>query len=76
VLSSTPGNAEPIFRTVSKLIVLLGMGAIIRKNRNLFKASYCSFAYAFFACFRMGISGSACSSEYSVSSRYSVSTGQ
>jgi hypothetical protein len=26
VLSSTPGNAKPIFRTVSKLIVLLGMG--------------------------------------------------
>jgi hypothetical protein len=25
VLSSTPGNAKPIFRTVSKLIVLLGM---------------------------------------------------
>jgi hypothetical protein len=32
VLSSTPGNAKPIFRTVSKLIVLLGMGAIIRQN--------------------------------------------
>jgi hypothetical protein len=26
VLSCTPGNAKPIFRTVSKLIVLLGMG--------------------------------------------------
>jgi hypothetical protein len=26
VLSSTPGNAKPISRTVSKLIVLLGMG--------------------------------------------------
>jgi hypothetical protein len=26
VLSSTPGNAKPIFRTVSKLIVLFGMG--------------------------------------------------
>jgi hypothetical protein len=26
VLSSTPGNAKPIFRTVSKLVVLLGMG--------------------------------------------------
>jgi hypothetical protein len=26
VLSSTPGNAKPIFRTVSKLIVLLVMG--------------------------------------------------
>jgi hypothetical protein len=24
--SSTPGSAKPIFRTVSKLIVLLGMG--------------------------------------------------
>jgi hypothetical protein len=33
LLSSTPGNAKPIFRTVSKLIVLLGMAsAIIRKN--------------------------------------------
>jgi len=26
VLSSTPGNAKPIFRTASKLIVLFGMG--------------------------------------------------
>jgi hypothetical protein len=26
VLSVTPGNAKPIFRTVSKLIVLLRMG--------------------------------------------------
>jgi len=26
VLSSTPGKAKPIFRTVSKLMVLLGMG--------------------------------------------------
>jgi hypothetical protein len=25
VLSSTPGNAKPIFRTVSKLIAFLGM---------------------------------------------------
>jgi hypothetical protein len=25
VLSSTPGNVKPIFRTVSKLILLLGM---------------------------------------------------
>jgi hypothetical protein len=30
--SFTPGNAKAIFRTVSKLIVLLGMGAIIRAN--------------------------------------------
>jgi hypothetical protein len=40
VLSSTPGNAKPIFRTVLKLIVLLGMGAIIRKNGSLFNR-YC-----------------------------------
>jgi hypothetical protein len=32
VLSSTAGNAKPIFRTMSKLIVLLGMSAIIRAN--------------------------------------------
>ena len=56
MLSSTPGNAKPIFRTVSKLIVLLGMGAIIRKNKNLFKTRYRSFAYSAFACFRMGMS--------------------
>jgi hypothetical protein len=42
VLSSTPGNAKPIFRTVSKLTVLLGMAsAIIGKNRSLFKTGEC-----------------------------------
>jgi hypothetical protein len=34
VLSSTPGSAKPILRTVSKLIELLGMCAIIRKNMD------------------------------------------
>jgi hypothetical protein len=28
VLDSTPGRAKPIFRTVSKLIVLFGMGRV------------------------------------------------
>jgi hypothetical protein len=38
VLCSTSGNAKPIFRTVSKSILLLGMtDAIIGNNRNLFQ---------------------------------------
>jgi hypothetical protein len=58
VLSSTPGNAKPIFRTVSKLILLLGMAiAIIDKIKNLFKAGYGSVAYSVSPCFRMGMSG-------------------
>lgn len=46
VLSSTPGNSKLILRTVSKLIVLIGMceKAIIGKNRNLFKAVYRNLA--------------------------------
>jgi hypothetical protein len=47
VLSSTPGKAKPILRTVSKLIMLLGMGAIIRKNRNLFKIGMARIAVGF-----------------------------
>ncbi|MGA9508221.1 MAG: hypothetical protein WBV55_06185 [Candidatus Sulfotelmatobacter sp.] len=40
VLSSTPGKAEPILRTVSKLILRLHMtNAIIGKNRSLFQGS-------------------------------------
>jgi hypothetical protein len=40
VLSCTPGNAKPIFRTVSKLIVLLGMGeSDYRQEQDLIYAS-------------------------------------
>jgi hypothetical protein len=59
VLSSAPGNAKPILRTESKLIVLLGMAsAIIRKN-IIAGTAHSNFAYSALACFSMGMSGSA-----------------
>jgi hypothetical protein len=57
-LSSTPGNAKPIFRTVSKLIVLLGMGECDYLQEHNSPNSYCCLAYSALACLRMGMSGS------------------
>jgi hypothetical protein len=40
VLASTPGSAKPIFRTVSKLIVLFGMGECdYRQEQEPFQVS-------------------------------------
>ncbi len=52
VLSSTPGNAKPIFRTVSKLIVPLAMGEGNYPPEHHSRNSYYSFAYEVLACLR------------------------
>jgi hypothetical protein len=53
VLSSTPGNAKPTFRTVSKLIVLLGMGECDYPQEHHSPNSCYSFASSALAYFRL-----------------------